>query len=83
MSISISLTRIPIGADVVDASGELMGKVIEAHPDHLMVEHGHFFPDDVEIPREAVVSADGSRVLLNLTMEEVARHHWPRNGTPG
>jgi hypothetical protein len=83
MSISISLTRIPVGADVVDASGELLGKVIEAHPDHLMVEHGHFFPDDFEIPREAVVSADGSRVLLNLTMEEVARRHWPRNGVPG
>lgn len=83
MSISVSLTRVPVGATVVDASGEPLGKVIEAHPDHLMVERGHFFPDDFEIPREAVVSADGSRVLLNLTIEEVARRHWPRNGTPG
>ncbi len=83
MSISVSLTRIPVDDDVVDASGEHPGKVIEAHPDHLMVEHGHFFPDDFEFPREAVVSANGSYVQLNLTIEEVARRYWPRNGTPG
>ena len=83
MSISIALTRIPVGAIVVDASGETLGKVIEAHPDHLIVEHGHFFPDDLEIPPDAVVRVDGSRVLLNLTLEEVAWRHWPRNGTPG
>ena len=83
MSISLSLTRIPLGTVVVDATGEPLGKIIEAHPDHIVVEHGRFFPDDLEIPRDAVASIDGSRVLLNLTMEEVARHHWPRNGTPG
>ena len=83
MSISIALTRIPAGVIVVDASGETLGKVIGAQPDHLIIEDGHFFSDDFEIPREAVVSADGSSVLLNLTIEEVAKHHWPRNGTPG
>jgi hypothetical protein len=83
MSISISLTRIPEGTVVADTSGEPIGKVIEAHPDHLVVEHGRFFPDDLEIPRDAVAGIDDSRVLLNMSIEEVARRHWPRNGTPG
>lgn len=83
MSISISLIRIPVGADVVDAAGEELGTVIEAHPDHLMIEHGRFFPDDLEIPRVAVAGVDGSRVMLNLTLEEVMSRHWPKNGTPG
>jgi hypothetical protein len=83
MSISISLTRIPLGADVADASGEPIGKVIEAHPDHLVIEHGRLFPDDLEIPRDAVAGVEGAHVVLNMTMEEIARRHWPRNGTPG
>jgi len=83
MSISISLTRIPIGSLVTDANDETVGKVIEAHPDHLVVEHGHLFPDDLEIPRDAVANFDGSRVLLNVTIEEGMKRHWPMNGTPG
>lgn len=83
MSISISLTRIPIGAIVVDAHGNELGEVVEAHPDHIVVEHGHLFPDDLEIPRDAVARVDGARVHLSLSIDEVKRHHWPRNGTPG
>ena len=61
MSISISLTRIPVGAIVVDAVGDELGAVVEAHPDHLVVEHGHLFPDDFEIPRDVVARVDGAR----------------------
>lgn len=83
MSISISLTRIPVGAIVVDSRGNEMGAVVEAHPDHLVVEHGHLFPDDLEIPRDAVAQVDNERVQLNLSVDEIKQHHWPRNGTPG
>ena len=83
MSISISLTRIPIGANVVDADGNELGKVVEAHPDHIVIERGHLFHDDLEIPRDAVARADDEEVQLNLSIDEIKRHNWPRNGTPG
>ena len=62
MGNSVFLRRFLVDDDGVDASGEHPGKVIETHPDHLIVEHGHYFPDDFEFPREAVVSANGSYV---------------------
>jgi len=83
MSISISLTRIPTGAIVIDAHGNEIGEVVEAHPDHIVVEHGRLFHDDFEIPRDVVARVDGAHVQLNLTVDEIERHHWPRNGTPG
>lgn len=83
MSISISLTRIPIGSMVIDARGDEVGKVVEAHPDHIVIEHGHLFHDDVEVPRDVVARVDGARVQLNLSADEIKARDWPRNGTPG
>jgi uncharacterized protein (TIGR02271 family) len=64
------------GTDVVDSSGDKVGKVTAAHNDHVVVEKGFFFPTDYYIPSSAISNFDGDTVYLNVTKDQALNQSW-------
>ena len=70
--------QIAMGEHVLSQDGEDIGKVKHLVLDpptgqvkKIVVEKGFFLPDDIELPVEALDSAEGDRVLLRLTADQV------------
>jgi len=65
------------GMDVVGSDGEKVGKIVEVHPDYVVVEKGFFFPKDHFIPTSAIgqVGADDT-VYLSVTKDEALNQGW-------
>ena len=61
---------VPVGAVVVAANGETLGKVHSAHPHYFVFEDlGTSPPTDWEVPMHAVAGVEGGRVLLTVNLE--------------
>jgi len=65
------------GMDVVGSDGDKVGKIVEVHPDYVVVEKGFFFPKDHFIPTSAIgqVGAD-EKVYLTVTKDEAMNQGW-------
>lgn len=64
----------PIGAAVIGANGDTLGKVHTAYPHFFVLERGDGAEAaDFEVPMHAVVSIDGGRVLLTVNLEALNR----------
>lgn len=61
---------IPVGAAVVAANGEALGKVHAVHPHYFVVERdgpgGHA---EYEVPNRAAGTVEANRVLLTVNLE--------------
>jgi hypothetical protein len=70
---------IPIGAQVIAANGEELGRVHTVHAHYLLVEQSSGPPaTDLEVPVGAVTAVEGSRVVLRVNREalsEVPNEH--------
>src|SRR5919112_1468403 len=64
------------GTDVVDSSGDKVGKVTAVQNNYLVVEKGFFFPTDYYIPSSAIRTYDGDKVYLNVTKDEALNQGW-------
>lgn len=64
------------GDEVLDASGDKVGKVIGVYPRYLVVEKGWFFPHDYYIPTSAIRQATDGQVFLNLSKDEALAQRW-------
>ena len=61
---------VPVGAVVVAANGETLGKVHSAHAHYFVFElFGTSPPTDWEVPLHAVAGVEGGRVLLTVNLE--------------
>jgi hypothetical protein len=66
--------EVPIGAAVVAASGEMLGKIHTAHPHFFVFEQATGSPPaDYEVPMHAVSRVEGGRVLLTVNLEALSR----------
>jgi hypothetical protein len=72
-------TTIPVGAPVIAANGEELGRVHTVHAHYFLVERGTGAATiDLEVPSGAVALIEGSRVVLRVNREalsEVPNEH--------
>ena len=62
--------EVPVGAAVVAANGEMLGKVHTVFPHFFLFEQtGGANPTDYEVPMHAVVGTEGGRVQLTVNLE--------------
>lgn len=70
---------IPIGAQVIAANGEELGRVHTVYPHYFLVEWGSGAAvTDLEVPAGAVTAVEGSNVILRVNREaltEVPNEH--------
>jgi hypothetical protein len=66
--------NISIGAQVVDAAGQLIGTVIDVDPVYLVVEQA--VSADFYIPIDVVGSFDETTVTLTVSREEAVGESW-------
>jgi hypothetical protein len=65
------------GMEVQAADGEKVGRIVETHPDYVVVEKGLLFPTDHYVPVGAIagIGEDGT-VRLAVTRDEVVNQGW-------
>lgn len=74
MAESTGRSEVPVGAAVVAANGDMLGKVHTAYPHFFVLEQsGGAEPADYEVPMHAVSSVEGGRVLLTVNLEALTR----------
>ena len=66
-------SEVPVGAVVVAANGETLGKVHVAHPHYFVIHRDGSPPTDYEIPTHAVVAIEGGRVQLSVNLEALTQ----------
>lgn len=62
-------SEVPVGAAVIAANGETLGKVHTAYPHFFVFEQSGEEPADYEVPMHAVSGVEGGRVLLTVNLE--------------
>jgi hypothetical protein len=65
-----------IGDDVYGSDDHKIGTVIAFDANYVTVEHGLLRKSHYFIPRSAVNAANGGRVYLNVTKNEVSERGW-------
>ncbi len=71
MSMGNNMGDVMQGAEVFDANGEKVGKVVEVGRNSFKVEKGFIFHKDMHLPMSAVAQADGRNVRLRMTKDQV------------
>ena len=63
-------SEVPVGAAVIGADGQTLGKVHTAYRHFFVFEQtGGEAPADYEVPMHAVSAVEGGRVLLTVNLE--------------
>ncbi len=71
MSMRGNMNEVTKGAEVFDANGEKVGKVVEVGRNSFKVEKGFIFHKDMHLPMSAVTQADGRNVRLRVPKDQV------------
>ena len=69
---------VEIDMHVHSADDKDLGKVVTVSLNHVMVEKGHFFKHDYEIPKTAIRGARDGKMYLNVPPAELERGGWDR-----
>ena len=65
---------VPIGAVVVAANGETLGKVHSSHPHYFVFQRSGTSPaTEWEVPMHAVAGVEGGRVQLTVNLEALTQ----------
>jgi hypothetical protein len=74
----------PVEVDmhVHSADDKDLGKVVTVSPNHVMVEKGHFFKHDYEIPKTAIKGVRDGKVYLNVPAVALDRAGWETDPEP-
>ncbi len=66
------------GIPVFDAASQQIGvaRDQDARSGFLLLEKGHSFPHDVEVPIDVVTRHDARGIYLSVTRDQIARQHW-------
>ncbi len=62
-----------IGREVIGVDGSRIGTVVDVGREYLLVALGPFPDRDRYIPKSSIILAEGDRITLNVTREEVKR----------
>ena len=74
MEPTVDRPGVPVGAVVVAANGETLGKVHTAHRHYFVFERSDPAASaDYEVPMHAVADVEGGRVLLTVNLEALSR----------
>jgi hypothetical protein len=68
-----------IGADVVDADNERIGRLVECRPGYLVVRRWRFVPLGYVIPNHVVARWGSNRIRLSLSKQDAlsqSRARW-------
>jgi len=71
MSMRSNTGEVKQGAEVLDANGDKVGKVVEVGRNSFKVEKGFIFHKDMHLPLSAVAQADGRNVRLRVAKDKV------------
>ncbi|MDQ2787822.1 MAG: DUF2382 domain-containing protein, partial [Chloroflexota bacterium] len=71
MSMRSNMSEVMKGAEVIDANGEKVGKVVEVGRNSFKVEKGFLFHKDMHLPMSAVARTHDNHVHLNVAMDQV------------
>ncbi len=71
MSMRGNMNEVTKGAEVFDANGEKVGKVVEVGRNSFKVEKGFVFHKDMHLPMSAVAQADGRNIRLRVPKDQV------------
>ncbi len=73
-----ALEQFPKGTPVYDASGEKVGTVAEADPQHngLIIQKGLFFRKDIPVPISAIARSDSEGIYLNVSKDDASNGIW-------
>jgi len=62
-------SEVPVGAAVIGADGQTLGKVHTAYRHFFVFEQAGDDPANYEVPMHAVSAVEGGRVLLTVNLE--------------
>jgi len=71
MSMRSNMGEVMKGAEVIDANGEKVGKVVEVGRNSFKVEKGFIFHKDMHLPMSAVARTHDNHVHLNVAKDQV------------
>ncbi len=70
MSMRSNMSEVMKGAEVIDANGEKVGKVVEVGRNSFKVEKGFIFHKDMHLPMSAVARTHDNHVHLNVAKDQ-------------
>ena len=65
---------------VVGLDGDTIGEIIKIDVDFLLVKEDGAFPNEFQVPVNAVAKVEGDTVHLSVTKDDARDQRWP--GTP-